>query len=191
VGFERVGLDLLVESVNLIQKRLPLHDAPGAHCQRLQNQEFAPLEVNWLPVNAKLPVSRIVAQIRAADRRLQCSARPAESRVDSCDQFVRIKRLSNVIVRSCIEAADLFGRCVESGQHDNSDVGTESAQSRDPSDTVAVWQTSIENSQRIRARRRRRFRVLACNHSIDDESGRIETLLERAAQKRVVLDQKA
>ena len=73
----------------------------------------------------------------------------AKARIDSRDEFLKLKRLTNVVIRSEVQRLDATIECNFSSEHNNRDVPSQrlTAQATTDFKPVHLWHMDVQNNQ--------------------------------------------
>lgn len=147
--FERVGFDLVVETVDFLDQGLAGDDAIAAHQQRAQDQGLAPPQQDLGIADHRLVAAEMQLDIAKRQHRGREQARPAQDRTHTRDQFLRLERLAEIVVGAAVEAVDDVLLGVLGGQHDDRGTFRRLAQRGDHLERIAVRQHPVDDREII------------------------------------------
>src|SRR5262245_12196011 len=168
---DSVGFDVVVDSVELLLQHRARHDPPEAPHQVLEGRSFASWQRDRTTGDHDVACERVERYVSGLKHDSQCTAWPAQKRLDACNELGRRERLYQVIVGAGVESGDpvLYG--VPGRQHENwSLVATGSCGCKELQ-AVAVRQAEVEHDRVIGRRGKRRQTRSAGSYRVHDETG--------------------
>ena len=115
------GLTIEIESPGFLQKLLTAEDKSAVFSQGEEKVKFLRTQVEAARVDPYLSSGGINGQVAKVDRRglIHLSFRASQNGFDAGNQFARVERLGQVVIRAHFESQDFIDILVTSGEHED------------------------------------------------------------------------
>ncbi len=144
---ERIGLDLIIESVHRRFQRAAGDRAPLPHRQRLQHQHLPPRQRNRLAVHLRLQRFEIELQPAQPQPGGHHRRRSTRDGTDARHQLFDRHRLDQVVIGTDIQPLHLVRQPTLGSEHDHRQVRPQRTGSRHEAHAITIGQLPIEQHQ--------------------------------------------
>ncbi len=185
---QRIAVNVVVESVNLLVKLVAQYDAAGVANERFEQREFSPVKHDGPAADDHLMGRQIERQTAKRDGRRRVCARAPQTRPDSRHQFIEIARLRQIIVGAGVKPANAICDRLACRQDQYPDSRLKRPHPGKKLKSVPVGQTPIDERERVFVAREGRTRFIKRADMVCDESRPTQSHAKRARQLLLVLD---